>query len=49
MRCPMCLKLVKHVDSIERIPLNHTIYTHLVEKDKIFCKKAGITPSVTDP
>lgn len=30
----MCLKLVKQLDSLERIPINHTIFAHLVEKEK---------------
>jgi hypothetical protein len=30
----MCFKLVKQLNSLERLPINHTIYAHLVEKDK---------------
>lgn len=33
----MCLKLVKQLDSLERLPINHTIFSHLVEKDKKEC------------
>lgn len=34
----MCLKLVKQLDSLERLPINHTIFTHLVAKDKKECE-----------
>ena len=33
VRCPMCLKLVKYIDSIERLPINHSIYHHLATKE----------------
>ena len=29
----MCLKLVKHIDSIDRLPLNHSVVRKLVEKE----------------
>ena len=29
----MCLKLVKYLDSIERLPINHTIFDHLVKRN----------------
>jgi hypothetical protein len=29
----MCLKLVKELDSLERLPINHTIFTYLVDKN----------------
>ena len=38
----MCLKLVKQLDSIERIPINHTVFTHLVEKETRELKKQGL-------
>ena len=44
----MCLKLVKQLDSLERLPINHTIFTYLVEKDKQICEKTGIKPIVND-
>ena len=44
----MCLKLVKQLDKLERLPINHTIFTHLVEKDKNICEKSGLKPIVTD-
>ena len=28
----MCLNLVKHLDSLERLPINHTIFQHISEK-----------------
>jgi hypothetical protein len=44
----MCLKLVKHLDSIERLPINHTIFTELVQADIAKCKELGIEPQVKD-
>lgn len=44
----MCLKLVKQLDKLERLPINHTIYTYLVEKDKQICEKSNIKPLVLD-
>lgn len=44
----MCLKLVKHLDKLERLPINHSIYAHLVHKDNLVCKKSGIKPLVAD-
>lgn len=32
VRCPMCLKLVKQLDTLDRLPINHTIFAHVVEK-----------------
>jgi hypothetical protein len=29
----MCLKLVKYIDSIERLPINHSIYHYLAAKE----------------
>lgn len=29
----MCLKLVKQLDSIDRLPINHTIFKHLADKE----------------
>lgn len=29
----MCLKLVKQLDSLKRLPINHTIFGYLVEKE----------------
>lgn len=44
----MCLKLVKHIDSMERLPINHTIFAHLVEKDKEKCKSSKSNPAIKD-
>ena len=44
----MCLKLVKQLDKLERLPINHTIFTYLVEKDKKICEKSGLKPITTD-
>jgi hypothetical protein len=30
IRCPLCLKLVKSLETIERLPVNHTIFTKMV-------------------
>jgi len=30
----MCLKLVKQLDSIDRLPINHTIFAHVVKKEE---------------
>lgn len=32
VRCPLCLKLIKNLDTIDRIPVNHTIFTKMAEK-----------------
>lgn len=32
IRCPLCLKLIRNIETIERIPLNHTIFTELCHK-----------------
>jgi hypothetical protein len=31
VRCPLCLKLVKNLDSVERLPVNHTIFAKMAE------------------
>ena len=33
VRCPLCLKLVKNIDTIERLPVNHTIFARLAEQE----------------
>lgn len=37
----MCLKLVKQLDSIDRLPINHTIFAHLVAKESAEAQKNG--------
>ena len=32
VRCPLCLKLVKNIETIDRIPVNHTIFCKMAEK-----------------
>lgn len=44
----MCLKLVKHLDSIDRLPINHTIFTELVQADIAKCKDLGVEPEIKD-
>lgn len=44
----MCLKLVKHIDSLERLPINHTIFAHLVSKDKKQCEAESKPPAIED-
>lgn len=42
----MCLKLVKQLDTLERLPINHSIFEYLVEKDKQICQKTNIKPII---
>lgn len=44
----MCLKLVKQIDSIDRLPINHTIYAHLVQKEAALLEAQGKTHPVRD-
>lgn len=44
----MCLKLVKHLDNLERLPINHTIFTELVNKEILRCQQLGIEPAIKD-
>lgn len=44
----MCLKLVKEINSIDRLPINHTIFTELVQADIAKCKDLGIEPQILD-
>ena len=34
VRCPMCLKLVKNIDTLDRLPVNHTIFSKMAEECK---------------
>lgn len=38
---PMCLKLVKQLDDIDRLPINHTIYTEIVKKEAEEAERHG--------
>lgn len=42
----MCLKLVKHLETIERLPINHTIFEHLIKKELQACKREGRIPAI---
>ena len=35
VRCPICRKLIKHLESAERLPLNINILYEIVEKDNL--------------
>lgn len=37
----MCLKLVKQLDTIDRLPINHTIFAHTVKKESQAAQKEG--------
>ena len=37
----MCLKLVKQLDTLDRLPINHTIFAHLVSKETAAAQKNG--------
>lgn len=44
----MCLKLVKQLDNIDRLPLNHTIFAHIVKKENAKAEAEGKAPIVKD-
>ena len=29
VRCPLCLKLIRNIDIIDRLPINHTIFHNI--------------------
>ena len=35
VRCPVCRKLIKNLDTVERLPLNINILYEIVEKDDL--------------
>mmetsp|Transcript_2543 Transcript_2543/g.2163 ORF Transcript_2543/g.2163 Transcript_2543/m.2163 type:complete len:176 (+) Transcript_2543:73-600(+) len=41
VRCPLCLKLVKNLTTVERLPINHTIFLQLGKEFKKKLKKEG--------
>lgn len=41
VRCPLCLKLVKNIDSLDRLPVNHTIFSKMAEEHRLKSKKEG--------
>jgi hypothetical protein len=40
VRCPLCLKLIRNIDVLERLPVNHTIF-------KVLCEKQNEINSIT--
>lgn len=34
VRCPLCLKLIKNIDTLDRLPVNHTIFSKMMEERK---------------
>lgn len=44
----MCLKLVKQIDNLDRLPINHTVFTHLVKKEQEACKTDNSNPAIKD-
>lgn len=41
VRCPLCLKLIKHIDTLERLPVNHTIFSKMAEELKEKNRREG--------
>jgi len=41
IRCPLCLKLIKNIDSLDRLPVNHTIFSKMAEELKEKSRKDG--------
>ena len=48
VRCPMCLKLVKQLDTIDRLPINHTIFAHIVQKETKMAQEQGKQHPIKD-
>jgi hypothetical protein len=44
IRCPLCLKLIRNIDVMERVPINHTVFTNLCEKINEQNRPLGIEP-----
>lgn len=44
----MCLKLVKQLDTIDRLPINHTIFAHIVEKETKALQEQGKQHAIKD-
>jgi len=38
----MCLKLVKQIDTIDRLPVNHTIFTKMAEDYNKRCLEGSV-------
>ena len=44
----MCLKLVKQIDNIDRLPINHTYFAHIVQKENAKIEKQGKKVQIKD-
>ena len=44
----MCLKLVKQLDTIDRLPINHTIFAHIVQKETKTLQEQGKQHAIKD-
>ena len=48
VRCPMCLKLIRNIETVDKLPTNHTIYAKLAEelrkKGEPVKNKIGLPP-----
>ena len=44
----MCLKLVKQLDSLDRLPINHTIFAYIVEKETKVAEAEGAKHPIKD-
>lgn len=44
----MCLKLVKQLDTIDRLPINHTIFAHTVQKETQIAHQQGKQHPIKD-
>lgn len=34
VRCPLCLKLIKNIETLDRLPVNHTIFSKMMDERK---------------
>lgn len=49
VRCPLCLKLVKNIETLDRLPVNHTIFNKMMDERKDeFHKVSGRHGRLTD-
>lgn len=44
----MCLKLIKHLSTLELLPINHGIFEEVVEQDIKACDRYGEIPEIKD-
>lgn len=45
----MCLKLVKQLDKIDRLPINHTIFASVVKREQERAERENRTHAIKDP